>query len=305
MSKMKGRYAILAALAFPGLVLAASESESNNPVGLAQTLGIVAQAGQATGGATVDGVVGNLSGANVQDLDFYTFSGREGDVVTLDIDGGMGGGRNVDTIVAIFGPAPGYAVLRMVDDVPLGTTLDSGSISRLDSLITNFRLPSTGSYTVGVSSYPRRFVNGGGVSSTALGGNSNGDYALLISGVSPPLLQINIDIKPGNDGLAPINPKSRGKVPVALLGAADFSVRDVDLNSVTFGHSGDEASLAKCHEPSDVNGDVWLDMLCHFENQDAKFEYTDDEAILKGKLTSGLMFEGRGWLKVVPVKAQY
>jgi hypothetical protein len=296
-----GKVALAALVAAPNLAQAVSESESNHPVGLAQSLEIVAGP-SGTGGAQIDGVVGVLSGPAIADLDFFTFSGREGDVVTLDIDGGMGGLRNVDTIVAVFGPAPQYAILRMNDDATL--PLDSGSISRLDSRIDNFRLPTTGTYTVGVSSYPRRFANGGSVTPNTLGSNANGDYSLLVTGVSLPLLQINIEIKPGSGEVAPINPKSRGKIPVALLGASDFVVSEVDADSVTFGHSGDEKSLSKCGEPTDVNGDAFPDLVCHFENQAAAWAPTDDEGILKGELGSGVKFEGRGWLKVVPVKAQ-
>jgi len=304
MIRNTSRYALLAiALALPGLAQAVAESEPNHPIAQPQALTITVQGGQSTGGAAVDAVIGNLSGAATLDLDYFTFNGTEGDVVSVDIDGGMGGVRNVDTILAVFGPGPTYAMLRYNDDA--GFPLDPGSSHPYDSRITNFRLPASGTYTVGVSSYPRRFVNGGGTSSTALSSNSNGDYQLLVTGVSVPVLQISIDIKPGSGDVAPINPKSRGKVPVALLGARDFSVQDVDVNSLTFGHSGNEASLSKCGEPTDVNGDVWPDVVCHFENQDAKFEATDDEAILKGKLRDGRSFEGRGWMKVVPVKAQY
>jgi len=297
-------YAILAALAVPGFAIAASESESNHPIGLAQTVTITAAAGQATGGAVLDGVIGNLSGAAVVDLDFYTFSGKEGDVVTLDIDMGMGGARNVDTIMAIYSTSVGYPILRYNDDG--GQPLDPGSIHAFDSRIVNFRLPTSGAYVVGVSSYPRRLVNGGTTSSTTVtGANANGDYTLVISGVTPPLLQISIDIKPGNDAITNINPKAQGKIPVALLGAADFTVQDVDQDSLTFGHTGDEASLAKCPgDPTDVNGDVWPDLLCHFENQGAKFDPSDDEAILRGELNDGRKFEGRGWLKVKAVKAR-
>lgn len=299
------RYALLAAmLAFPGLALAGShEAEPNHPVGLGQTLGIVATSGQATGGAEVNGVVGSLSGAAVVDVDYYTFSGKEGDVVTVDIDGGMGGARNVDTILGLFGPGPAYALLRTNDDA--GYPLDPGSSHPYDSRIDNFKLPSSGTYTVGVSSFPRRFANGGGTTSNTLSGNANGDYTLVISGVSLPVLQISIEIKPGSGDVAPINPKSRGKVPVALLGAADFSVLDVDTGSVTFGHSGNEPSLSKCGPPQDVNDDPWPDMVCHFENQAAGFVSSDEEGIVKGRLDDGRAFEGRGWLKVVPVKAQY
>ncbi|MGH6961939.1 MAG: hypothetical protein ACREE7_15765 [Dongiaceae bacterium] len=305
MSRMKSRhYALLAAaLAVPGIAQATPEKEANNPIAVGQTVEITAAQGQTTGGAVIDAVIGNLSGAAVLDTDYFVFEGREGDVVTFDIDGGIGGGRDVDTILGVFGPAPAYVMLRTNDDG--GTPLDPGSVSGLDSRIVNFRLPASGAYTVGVSSFPRRFANGGGTTSNSLGSRANGDYTLLISGVTVPVLQINIDIKPGgSDQPSPVNPRSKGKVPVALFGSSEFAVDDVDQASLTFGHSGDEASLAKCNAPKDINGDLWPDMLCHFENQVAAFDGTEDEAIMRGKLTSGRKFEGRGWLKIVPVKAQ-
>lgn len=292
-----------AVLALPGLAQAASESEANHPVGLAQALAIEADAGLTTGGTAIDAVIGNNSGPAVQDLDFFTFNGQAGDVVTLDIDGGMGGARNVDTILAVFGPAPAYALLRSNDDA--GYPLDPGSTHPYDSRIVNFKLPATGTYTVGVSSYPRHFVNGGAVSSSSLGSNANGDYTLQVSGVTVPVLQISISVKPGSGDVAPINPKARGKIPVALLGASDFVAGEVDTDTLTFGHSGNERSLARCGEPEDVNGDAFPDLVCHFENQAAAWAPSDDEAILKGALEDGRKFEGRGWLKVVPVKAQY
>ncbi len=299
MSTSTRRHVFAAALlAVPGLALAVAESEPNQPVSSGQALSI-----QSDGSSSVDAVIGVNSGSSVVDVDFFSFSGKEGDVVTFDIDGGMGGTRNVDTIMAVYSTAAGYPMLRFNDDG--GTPLDSGSTHAYDSKIVNFRLPATGSYVVGVSSYPRRLQNGGTTSSNSVtGANANGDYRLIITGVTPPLLQINIDIKPGNDSIAPINPRSRGKIPVALLGSSEFLVEDVDTSKLTFGHSGNEASLSKCHEANDVNGDVFPDMLCHFENQDAKFEATDDEAILRGELDDGRRFEGRSWLKVVPVKAQ-
>jgi hypothetical protein len=296
---MKLKTSIIAVLAaIPGLAFAVAESEPNHPIGLAQSLTVASD-----GSVTVEGVVGNLAGPPVLDTDYYTFEGTAGDVVTFDIDGGWGGTRNVDTMLGVFGPGPSYTVLRFNDDGP--SPLDPGSTRSLDSRVVNFVLPATGAYTVGISSYPRRFANGGGTTSNALNSLSNGDYTLIISGVTPQLLQISIDIKPGNgDELAPLNPKARGKIPVALLGSAEFDVRDVETGSLTFGHSGSEASLHKCGEPSDVNGDLWADLVCHFENQEAKFVATDDEAILKGELDDGRAFEGRGWLKMVPAKAQ-
>jgi hypothetical protein len=306
MGNLNVRCAILAAVlgltAVPGIAQAVSEIEANDPIASAQHLTIVVEHGQPKGGATAEGVLGNLAGTPVRDLDFYVFRGQAGDVVTVDIDGGIGGARSVDTILGIFGPGPTYTLLRQNDDA--GSPLDEGSISAYDSRIDNFTLPATGEYTVGVSSYPRRFATGGTTSSTTLNGRSNGDYTLVISGVSSPVLHINIDIKPGNgESAAPMNPKAKGKIPVALLGSRDFSVMDVDTASLTFGHTGDEASLSKCSGREDVNDDGTLDLICHFENQLAAFQPTDEEGILKGRLDDGRLFEGRGLLKVVPEKA--
>ncbi|MEO6666272.1 MAG: hypothetical protein ABIO65_05800 [Nitrospiria bacterium] len=296
--------AILGTAVLPGITQAVDEIEPNDPASSAQHLTIIVENGRPTGGVTVTGVLGNLTGAPVLDLDFYVFRGKAGDLVTVDIDGGMGGQRSVDTILGIFGPGPTYTLLRHNDDA--GSPLDMGSTHPYDSRIDNFLLPATGDYTVGVSSYPRHFKNGGTTVSTALLSASNGDYTLVISGVSSPVLHINIDIKPGHDSsIAPINPKSKGKIPVALLGSADFNVRNVNVASLTFGHTGDEASLSKCPGREDVNDDGVLDLVCHFENQLAVFAFTDEEGILKGTLDDGRVFEGRGWLKVVPAKAVY
>lgn len=309
MSTMHTRNTLLALLlALPGLAQAASESEANDPVTSAQALEIadIAVDGVATTGSVVDGVVGVISGKSQLDFDYYAFEGQEGDVVTLDIDRGWNGARRVDTVLAIFGPAPAYRLLFYNDDK---SPVDPGSISSRDSRIVNFRLPANGVYTVGVAAFQSMSRNvwvsdaeptGSVVRST----ESNGDYTLIVSGVSLAVQQISIEIKPGSGDVAPINPKAKGRVPVALLGSSAFSVEDVDKASLTFGSTGNEASLAKCGSPADVNGDVFPDMVCHFDNQAAAFALTDDAATLRGRLGNGKKFEGRGWLKVIPVKAQ-
>jgi len=178
------------------------------------------------------------------------------------------------------------------------------------------RLRVDGTYVVGVSSFPRFFKNNGEMTSNAVSGPSapfpNGSYKLTISGVTPTVLvqYINIDIKPGNDDEeAPLNPKSKGNIPVALLSSKaigsspEFRPMDVkrDSDSLTFGHKGNEKSLLRCSkEGSDLNGDGIPDLVCHFDNQSADFEHTDIVGILKGNTADGRRFEGSGKLKVVP-----
>lgn len=301
MKKQRGiRYAVLAAFlaasGVTGAALAVDEVEFNNLIQTPQKLTI------GSDGVTVNAVMGVVTGPMVADADFFSFDGKEGDVVTIDIDGGMkpsGTGRSVDTILAIFGPC-GIQCHRQKDDA---TPLDPGSISPWDSRLDLVRLPVTGTYTVGVSSSPRSFRPDGTTTSTSLNSNSNGSYTLVITGVTPSVQQINIEIKPGSGDLAPLNPKSRGNIPVALLSSAQFNALEVEVNpqSLTFGAAGDEASLSRCNKGgTDVNGDGRLDLVCHFENQSARFEPGDLEGIVKGKTSRGL-FEGRGLLKVVPV----
>ena len=281
---------VASALTLSSNVWAMSEQEENNPIESAQTLVVTSSV------MDIDAVLGNIGADRVDDLDYFTFYGNAGDVVTLDIDGGYGGEQNVDTIIAVFDAD--YNVLRMNDD----NTLDEGSISAGDSRIDNFTLPASGYYIVGVSNYPRYFRNGGAVNYANY--VANGDYHLVISGVSPSMMQINIDVKPGNsDDWAPINPKSHGKIPVALLSSSSFDAMAADISTLTFGATGDEDSLSHCNKTGkDVNGDGMLDRLCHFYTQKAGFSSDSLEGIVRGRTLMGTVFEGRGFLKVVPGK---
>jgi hypothetical protein len=276
-----------------------NESEPNNPISISEYVAVPAD------GISINGVIGSISATQSTgittstdpDLDFFTFTGQAGNVVTLDIDGGIGGQKSVDTVIAIFDGSD-FKMLRENDDA---TSLDPGSTSTYDARIDNFVLPKTGTYIVGVSNYPRYFMDGGDVYFPTY--MQTGDYTLVITGVTPAVKQISIEIKPGEDKVAPINPKSRGKIPVALLGSADFDAMSVDNKSLTFGSTGDENSLFKCDQTGeDVNSDGWLDKVCHFNNQDANFVKGDLEGTLKGKLNDGTAFEGKGLLKVVPAK---
>jgi hypothetical protein len=293
-----------------------NESEPNQPIGSAQRIDA------RNGGVAVSAVLGNITGEAINDVDYYIFYGLEGDVVTFDIDGGMGGTRSVDTVIAIFRSAPGFPLLTWNDD---NYTADQGSVSPLDARIDNFRIDISGYYIVGVSNYPRHPLSGGSFSdviSPMLGGSlsdasspmlgdslsgasslENGDYKLIVSGITPQVQQINIEIKPGNNGLAPINPRSKGKIPVALLSSNGFVAMNVDTTSLTFGPTGNESSPSHCGRTGeDVNGDGRLDLVCHFENQQAGFRKSDLEGIVRGKMKWGSPFEGRGFLKVVPEK---
>ncbi|NOZ29290.1 MAG: hypothetical protein GXP39_14735 [Chloroflexi bacterium] len=119
----------------------------------------------------------------------------------------------------------------------------------------------------------------------------------------PLFREISIDIKPGSFPNS-INPKSRGKIPVAILSSPDFNAPDeVDRTSLTFGATGNEASLAFCKSSSkDINDDGLPDLLCHFYTQKAGFQPGDTEGILKGKTVAGIPFIGSDSVRIVPCR---
>jgi hypothetical protein len=117
------------------------------------------------------------------------------------------------------------------------------------------------------------------------------------------VVEVSIDIKPGSDPNS-INPKSKGKIPVAILSTPDFDApSEVDRDSLTSGCTGDEDSLAFCNpSPEDVNDDGYYDLVCHFYTQSAGFECGDELGYLKGQIVDGVPIEGNDSVRIVPCK---
>ena len=290
------RFAVLAAIAaFAANALAVDEVEKNDTVYSAQQV-------KSYGGAVdINAMMGSAANPLADDTDFYQISAKAGDVLTLDIDNGYKSSAPLNTVIAVFGEGPTFPLLRMNDDAPQ----DAGSASPMDARIDNWVVPKDGIYTVGVSQFPFYFYTGGRVSPMVPFSNKVvTDYKLSIHGVSDvSVKKIDIEVKPGSDSLAPLNPRSNGKIPVAILGSLTFSATSVDTSSLTFGSTGNEQSLSKCAKSGDdVNGDGYYDLVCHFNNQAAGFKRGDLEGILKGKTNAGKAFEGRAPLKVIPGK---
>lgn len=126
-----------------------------------------------------------------------------------------------------------------------------------------------------------------------------GSYYGQIAIVSPIVTRV-ISIKPGSREKT-INRKSEGKIRVAILSAADFNAPQlVNRTSLTFGHTGDEQSLAFCHEGSeDVNGDGLPDLVCHFKTEVAGFQSGDSFGIVNGRTTDGSLFTAKDSVRIV------
>lgn len=303
-------YAVAAALSLTAGVsnVAAFEVERDTPndsIATAQRLIIGADRR-----VEVKGIIGNLAGDIVRDVDFYSFHGQAGNSARIDIDDGIkSAGRSLNAMIAIFDPN-GRLILQK-NDMANSREVDSGSISRFDPHLEKVLLPVSGTYTVAVTSdnpggTPVQMFRDGGtlvqpfVSSSV----SNGSYLLVIEGVSPSMLQIKIDIKPGATTAAPFNPKSKGKIPVALISADNFDALQVDRDSVRFGPPNEAGAPGRCgKDGEDVDGDTRLDLVCHFETQETGIDGTDTEGAISGTI-GGMPFEGRGWLKIVPLRKQ-
>lgn len=141
------------------------------------------------------------------------------------------------------------------------------------------------------------------------GGNAAGQSDLMLLRYAltrePPFLTVPIDIKPGHHP-NPVNLRSKGKIPVAILSTQEFLAAEVvDRASLSFGRLGDEKSLLPGRvQPEDVNGDSLLDLVCHFVTQTAGFQVGDTRGILKGKTLEGRPFLGMDSVVIVPKKRE-
>jgi hypothetical protein len=122
----------------------------------------------------------------------------------------------------------------------------------------------------------------------------------VVVGLTPVTLPVAIDIKP-KSATNPIQPRSHGLTPVAILSSATFNapltIRD---DSLTFGRTGNEPSLAFCSGGAqDVNGDGHFDLVCHFHTEKTGFETGDTQGILKGTTTENQKVSGADALRVL------
>jgi hypothetical protein len=261
------------------------------------------------------------------------------DVVTVDIDTN---GNGLDTIASFHSPEPLYQVILVQDDSFI-FPFDEGSTSPLDPLLQNMVPTVSGLHYVAVTVAPERVADGG---IFVGGGAGSGTVTLNVTCVrastdpaappacaeipttpaptetpteptseesseptTPPATEVkyvNIDVRPGSRALVRLNPDWKAIIPVAILSARGFNVRDVDVSTLTFGRTGDEDSMRNCNKYlTRANRDRRRDLVCYFENAKAAFQLGDEQGILKGELKDGTPIEGRAILKVLPEKRHW
>ena len=110
---------------------------------------------------------------------------------------------------------------------------------------------------------------------------------------------VAIDIKPGSYPNS-INPKSNGKVPVAILTTDDFDAGDVDPDTIVF---LDATPVNWAMDDVDDDGDS--DMILHFKTQELDFDLLIDEggeypyAYLTGETNDGQPIKGKDTVRLV------
>ena len=103
-------------------------------------------------------------------------------------------------------------------------------------------------------------------------------------------LQVTIDIKPGSSPNS-INPRSKGRIPVAILTTDTFDATTVNETTVLFGATGTEATPVQS-ALEDVDGDGDTDMILHFNTQETGIQCGDTSGTLTGETLSGEIIEG-------------
>jgi len=124
-------------------------------------------------------------------------------------------------------------------------------------------------------------------------------YDNLNFGIAP--LSVTVDIKPDSYPNS-INPRSRGVIPVAILGTDTFDVADVDVTTLAFGPGGAPIAHLNGHV-QDVNHDGVMDLMLHFRTQDTGITCGDESATLTGATLDGQPLEGSDSVNTVGCRA--
>jgi hypothetical protein len=119
---------------------------------------------------------------------------------------------------------------------------------------------------------------------------------------------VDIDVKPGSDPNS-INLKSKGLLPIAILGSETVDVKEIDPSTIKIGTVG-LATRGSSRDPKlafsyeQVNGDEDVDMMVFFDIQElvsqGALDATTLQLILTGEFEDGTPLVGIDLVSIVP-----
>lgn len=148
--------------------------------------------------------------------------------------------------------------------------------------------------------------------STRPGAPSDGVAGFVNLWQAPIAEAISVDIKPGS-ATTPVNLKSKGKLPVAILSTEDFDATLVDADTLLF---GDPLLIANGETPvsplrwalEDVNDDDLVDLTLKFSMREivgnGVMGPLTTEGYLAGQTFDGTQVAGREFVEIVPGKGK-
>ena len=133
---------------------------------------------------------------------------------------------------------------------------------------------------------------------------SDDDVELLTQLVSIlEVIQINIDILPGSN-VNPINLKSNGVIPVAILGSNIFDVKTIKLETLRFGpKEALPAHKLYCGHFEDVNSDGIIDLVSHYLLKETGITAGLNEACINGMTINGQTVKGCDRIQLTQLKS--
>jgi hypothetical protein len=190
-------------------------------------------------------------------------------------------------MVAPCTDTPPYACGLVHFDFPTPLLVNPGEIYVLELQATN----RTHGW-IGADGYP------GG--SAIIQGVVEPDFDYSFQTYAQAVLEVSIDIKPGSFPNS-INPRSNGKIPVAILTTDNFDATTVDPLSVRFGPDGAIEAHGKGHI-EDIDGDGDLDLVLHFNTRNTGIACGATSTTLAGKTIYGQRIEGSDVIQTVGCK---
>jgi uncharacterized repeat protein (TIGR01451 family) len=165
-----------------------------------------------------------------------------------------------------------------------GVACDVGVLGVGDSAVVTYVVTPTA---------PGALANGASVSSREFDPDWTDNTAVAVADV-----RAGVDIRPGNAS-NPINLRSGGVVPIAILGTAGFDAAEIGMATLRWGPGGAPARLQGSHL-QDVNRDGHADLVTHFTVQGSGLTAGDTQACVQGMTRSGRGFRGCDAVRVVP-----